>query len=135
VDDQSARAARTLLKLNRMSGHFLDLLWNFDTSACKEKHDVIYALSGLITNGLPAPRDQEVGSSISISIGSDADLEHFVGMPSSLRGLIGEPLALDVDYGTLWYWLFTQVAVYYVRNTGVRLYNTASVCIRFSARD
>ena len=116
VDDQSARAVRTLLKLNRVSGQFLDLLWNFDTSACKEKHDVIYALSGLVTNRLPAPQDQEVGSSISISIGSDVDLERFVEMASSMRGLSGEPLALDVDYGTPWYLLFTQVAAYYVRN-------------------
>jgi hypothetical protein len=57
-----------------------------------------------------------VGSSISISIGSDVDLERFVEMASSMRGLSGEPLALDVDYGTPWYLLFTQVAAYYVRN-------------------
>lgn len=117
MDDQSARAVRTLLKLNRVSGQFLDLLWNFDTSACKEKHDVIYALSGLATNRLPAPQDKEVDSSISFSIRSDADLERFVEMASSMRGLSEEPLPLYADYGTPWYLLFTQVAAYYVRMT------------------
>lgn len=117
MDDQSARAVRTLLKLNRVSGHYLDLLWNFDTSACKEKHDVIYALLGLATNRLPAPQDKEVGSSVSFSIGSDADLERFIEMASSMRRLSEEPLPLYVDYGTPWYLLFTQVAAYFVHRT------------------
>jgi hypothetical protein len=114
VDDLSTRALTSLLKVNRVSGQFLDLLWNFDTSACKEKHDVLYALSGLVTDMPPASRDQEVASSISFSVSSDADLGRLVDMASHFLRLPEEPLALQVDYSIPWHQLFTQVAAYYV---------------------
>ena len=57
MDDQSARAVRTLLKLNRVSVQFLDSLWNFDTSACMEKHDITYALSCLVMNEMGAVQE------------------------------------------------------------------------------
>ena len=105
-----------MLKLNRVSGRLLDLLWDFDNSACKEKHDVIYALLGLVTNELPALRGTEMGSSTSLFMGSGADVERLVEAASSTGGLSGEPPALDVDYGKPWYLLFTHVAARCIRN-------------------
>lgn len=62
VDREPQVAMRNVLRLNRHSGEFLDLLWDFDGAQCQENSDKFYALFGMIRGDAPA--DVEVASSV-----------------------------------------------------------------------
>ncbi|KAK3678917.1 hypothetical protein LTR78_001370 [Recurvomyces mirabilis] len=110
-DNKAETAIRTMLSLNRYSGHILDLLWDFHHAACKEKHDKIYALLGLLKDA--APGDSEVGASVTVDIDSDEALASFAALALEQKTQ-PEPFAVVVDYQRSWQEIFTEIAAYFV---------------------